>query len=316
MPEKYPWWYGGCGGLVATFCTHPLDLTKVRLQTAPLGVDGRKPNMLRMMASVDGRKPNMLRMMASVFRNEGLVGLYSGLSAAVLRQCTYTTARFGCYDLLKEHVIPQNQLNNIWYLLPSSMLSGAIGGLVGNPADVVNIRMQNDTSLPVAKRRNYRNALDGLYRIVLVEQNGGVRRLYAGWQPNLMRGVLMTASQVVTYDLFKNYLVSTLHMAPSEKKTHFTASLMAGLVATTVCSPADVMKTRIMNSHKHHEPVLASLLAEIRNEGIGFIFRGWVPSFVRLAPFTVLIFLTVEQLKKHRVGMPSRDTATTAPTTD
>jgi len=30
--------------------------------------------------------------------------------------------------------------------------------------------------------------------------------------------------------------------------THFSASLLAGLVATTVCSPFDVIKTRIMNS--------------------------------------------------------------------
>jgi len=38
------------------------------------------------------------------------------------------------------------------------MLSGGIGGLCGNPADVVNIRMQADGRLPLAERRNYKNA--------------------------------------------------------------------------------------------------------------------------------------------------------------
>ena len=40
-------------------------------------------------------------------------------------------------------------------VLPMSMIAGALGGLVGNPSDVVNIRMQNDSTLPINQRRNY-----------------------------------------------------------------------------------------------------------------------------------------------------------------
>lgn len=32
-------------------------------------------------------------------------------------------------------------------------LSGAIGGVVGTPGDLINVRMQNDVKLPVEKRR-------------------------------------------------------------------------------------------------------------------------------------------------------------------
>lgn len=32
-------------------------------------------------------------------------------------------------------------------------LSGACGGLVGTPADLVNVRMQNDVKLPLDQRR-------------------------------------------------------------------------------------------------------------------------------------------------------------------
>lgn len=281
-PIKYPWWYGGLGGIVATMMTHPLDLAKVRLQTAPLP------------------KPSVFTMIGKIITHEGVIGLYSGLSAALLRQCTYTTARFGFYDVLKEYAIPVDKLNDINYLLPASMVSGAIGGLVGNPADVVNIRMQNDTALEPHLRRNYKHAIDGLIKIC---KNDGVQRLYSGLAPNLVRGILMTSSQVVTYDMFKNYLVNSLSMKPTEKKTHFTASLMAGFIATTVCSPADVLKTRIMNDHNPNSSAMKTLTAAIKNEGPQFMFRGWLPAFVRLGPFTVLIFLTVEQLKKYKVGM-------------
>ena len=39
------------------------------------------------------------------------------------------------------------------------MLAGAVGGIFGSPADIVNIRMQNDGKLPEASRRHYKNAL-------------------------------------------------------------------------------------------------------------------------------------------------------------
>lgn len=34
-------------------------------------------------------------------KNEGVLALYSGLSAALARQASYTTLRLGLYDLLK-----------------------------------------------------------------------------------------------------------------------------------------------------------------------------------------------------------------------
>lgn len=282
---KYPWWYGGAAGIFACVNTHPLDLAKVRLQAAPLP------------------KPTLARMISSILSNEGVIGLYSGLGAAVLRQCTYTTARFGCYDLLKEHVIPKEKLTSMQYLLPASMVSGAIGGLVGNFADVVNVRMQNDSALPLDQRRNYRNALDGVYKIYKFE--GGFATLLTGWKPNMVRGVLMTASQVVTYDMFKNYLVTSLGFDSTKNTTHFSASLLAGLVATTVCSPADVIKTRIMNStSKQSQSAMQIFMTALKTEGPSFMFRGWLPSFTRLGPFTMLIFCTIEQLKKYKVGMP------------
>lgn len=43
--------------------------------------------------------------------------------------------------------------------------TGLTGGYVGTPADLVNVRMQNDMKLPLSQRRNYSHALDGLYRV-------------------------------------------------------------------------------------------------------------------------------------------------------
>ena len=38
----------------------------------------------------------------SIIRNEGITGIYAGLSAGLLRQATYTTSRMGIYQSLLE----------------------------------------------------------------------------------------------------------------------------------------------------------------------------------------------------------------------
>ncbi len=55
--------------------------------------------------------------------------------------------------------------------------SGACGGLVGTPGDLINVRMQNDMKVPLAERRNYKHAIDGLVRISREE---GMSKLFNG----------------------------------------------------------------------------------------------------------------------------------------
>jgi len=51
-----------------------------------------------------------------------------------------------------------------------------------------------------------KSSLDGLARIVREE---GVVSLWKGWGPNFNRAMFMTASQVATYDQFKQMLLAS-----------------------------------------------------------------------------------------------------------
>lgn len=172
--------------------------------------------------------------------------------------------------------------------------SGLLGGIVGNFADVLNVRMQHDAALPAAQQRNYKNAVDGLVRMTREE---GWRCLFRGVWPNSMRAALMTASQLASYDGFKRFLLEKTTLEDN-LVTHFTASFLAGFVATTVCSPIDVIKTRVMSA-RENEGLLGLLRRTVKNEGfMVWMFRGWVPAFVRLGPHTIATFLFLEQHKK------------------
>ncbi|KAH6708851.1 mitochondrial carrier domain-containing protein [Leptodontidium sp. MPI-SDFR-AT-0119] len=198
------------------------------------------------------------------FRNNGFFGLCSGLSASLLRQMTYSTTCFGIYEELKQDFTTQASSPSFPALIAVASASGFLGGVARNPADVLNGR--------------------------------GLEEPLPGCWPNCMRAVLMTASQLASYDGFKRLLVQNASMEDG-LTMHFSASFLAGFVATTICSPVDVIESRIMSSQESKG--LAKLLADVyRVEGVSWMFRGWVPSFIRLGPHTIAIFLFLEQHKK------------------
>ena len=57
----------------------------------------------------------------------------------------------------------------------------------------------------------------------------------------------MTIGQLCFYDQVKHLLLNTSYFSDN-LVTHFTASLCAGAIATTMTQPLDVLKTRAMNA--------------------------------------------------------------------
>ncbi|KAF7732565.1 Mitochondrial dicarboxylate transporter [Apophysomyces ossiformis] len=107
----------------------------------------------------------------------------------------------------------------------------------------------------------------------------------------------MTVSQMTSYDVYKDILLKA--KCNDSLETHFGASLLAALTATTVCAPLDVVKTRIMNAQAHDGKHPIRIMAHmVKTEGFPSLFRGWMPAFVRLGPHTIVTFIVLEQLKE------------------
>jgi solute carrier family 25 (mitochondrial uncoupling protein), member 27 len=77
-------------------------------------------------------------------------------------------------------------------------------------------------------------------------KEGGVRGLWRGSLINVQRAAIVNLGDLVTYDLVKTYLLNNLDLK-DDYKTHILSSISSGLVAATMGTPADVIKTRIMN---------------------------------------------------------------------
>lgn len=282
---KYPFWFGGSASSMAACVTHPLDLVKVRLQTRT----GDAPK-------------NMSGTFVQIVRSDGPLGLYTGLSASLLRQLTYSTARFGIYEDLKSRYSTPGREPSALLLATMAAASGFVGGIAGNFADVVNVRMQHDAALPLAEQRQYKHAVDGVIRMAREE---GAMSWFRGWLPNSSRAAAMTASQLASYDTFKRMLLEWTPLGDT-LTTHFSASFLAGLVAATVTSPIDVIKTRVMSSA--NKQGIVGLVGEIyRAEGLMWMFKGWLPSFLRLGPHTICTFVFLEMHRKAYRGVKGVD---------
>ncbi|MCJ1300047.1 Mitochondrial dicarboxylate transporter [Hypocenomyce scalaris] len=206
----------------------------------------------------------------------------------------YGSSRFAIYETIKsEYKNVRAAEPTIYILLAAAAVSGFIGGVIGNAADVANVRMQNDSALPPAMRRSYTSVIDAFIRIGREDGFHGYSR---GVWVNASRAAIMTSCQLGSYDGFKNILTRQLGLKDNTA-THFSASALAALVATTLCSPVDVIKTQIMSS-THTRPVLETVRGIYRAEGPRCLLRGWVPSFTRVGPQTVVTFVLLEQHKK------------------
>eukprot|EP00730_Choanoeca_flexa_P014078 TRINITY_DN6020_c0_g1_i2.p1 TRINITY_DN6020_c0_g1~~TRINITY_DN6020_c0_g1_i2.p1 ORF type:complete len:299 (+),score=62.48 TRINITY_DN6020_c0_g1_i2:197-1093(+) len=281
-PNMVKFLFGGTAGMAATCFVQPLDLIKNRMQMAGRG---------------GGAAPSFLATLMGVVRNEGPLAVYTGLSAGLLRQATYTTTRLGVYNTLFQHFTDDGKPPPFAYKVAIGLTAGATGAVVGTPAEVALIRMSSDGSLPAAERRGYTSVFNALTRIIKEE---GVMTLWRGCAPTVARAMVLNATQLASYSEAKQAIKRKTEM-PDGVKLHFCASMVSGLLTTLASMPVDIVKTRIQNmkvvngvpEYKGGIDVLTKIITK---EGFFSLWKGFVPYYSRLGPHTVLTFIFLEQL--------------------
>ncbi|CAL5005705.1 unnamed protein product [Urochloa decumbens] len=312
---------GGIASIVAGCSTHPLDLIKVRMQLQgeaaapapalrpalafPAGSTVTLPQDIP--AAAAPKKPGPVAVGAQILRSEGAAGLFSGVSATMLRQTLYSTTRMGLYDILKTRWTQENGgVLPLHRKIAAGLIAGGVGAAVGNPADVAMVRMQADGRLPLAERRNYRSVGDAIGRMARDE---GVRSLWRGSSLTVNRAMIVTASQLATYDQAKEAIIARWGPGADGLGTHVAASFTAGIVAAAGSNPVDVIKTRMMNmkvapgAPPPYAGAVDCALKTVRSEGPMALYKGFIPTVMRQGPFTIVLFVTLEQVRKVFKGM-------------
>lgn len=272
-----PFINGGLSGMTATVVIQPLDMIKVRLQLAGEGVR-------------TGPKPSAFGVARDIVTSGKVLDLYTGLSAGLLRQAVYTTARLGFFDTflktLNKNAESSNRAVTFGERAGAGLAAGGIAAMIGNPADLALVRMQSDGLKPADKRANYRGVVDALMRISRYE---GVGALWAGAFPTVVRAMSLNLGQLAFFSESKAQLAKRTSL--STQNQTFAASAIAGFFASFLSLPFDFIKTRLQKQQKDphtgrlpYKGLFDCASKVVRDEGWLRFYRGFGTYYVRIAP--------------------------------
>ncbi|XP_026682758.1 mitochondrial uncoupling protein 2-like, partial [Diaphorina citri] len=174
----------------------------------------------------------------------------------------------------------------------AGMTTGCLAVLIAQPTDVVKVRFQ--AQLRGSSNNRYSNTLQAYAKIAREE---GAKGLWKGTASNASRNAIVNVSEIVCYDIIKEFFVSR-KILEDAMPCHFTSAVIAGFCATLVASPVDVVKTRYMNSKPGTYSGAANCAAQMfSQEGFNAFYKGFTPSFCRLVTWNIVLWLSYEQIK-------------------
>lgn len=283
-----PFINGGLSGMVATTVIQPVDMIKVRIQLAGEGVAG-------------GPKPTPISVTRDILASGKALDLYTGLSAGLLRQAVYTTARIGFFDTFMGSLSARAKANGkqvgFSERATAGLSAGGLAAMLGNPADLALIRMQSDGLKPVAERKNYKSVIDALTSIAKSE---GVGALWAGAAPTVVRAMALNFGQLAFFSEAKAQLKQRTQWSANAQT--LTASAVAGFFASFFSLPFDFVKTRLQKQSRGPDGKLpyksmVDCFAKVaKQEGVMRFYRGFGTYYVRIAPHAMVTLIVADYL--------------------
>ena len=253
--------------LAETF-TFPIDYTKTLIQ-------------------IDAKKTGVLKMLKQIINNPKEYNVYNGLKPALLRHSVYTMSRIRIYEELRN----SNKNNSTGELsLKTKMLFGGIAGglsqIIASPFDLLKVQY-------ITQKNNKNRTMFSTMKTIISSR--GVLGLWKGVTPNVSRAILVNLGELSSYDHSK-YLFKK-HLNLKDTPLFVASSITSGFVASVCCTPADVIKSRLMQKDSPYRGVLHCLTDTIKKEGLVALYKGFLPIWFRLAPWQFIFWVSHENLR-------------------
>jgi solute carrier family 25 protein 14/30 len=212
------------------------------------------------------------------------------MSAAALREMSYSSLRFGLYEPFKRILgETDSSQTELWKKFASGALAGIVGSAIANPTDVLKVRMQAAEGVPRSMTTHVKEVLS----------DGGFMGMYRGVETTMIRAAILNATKLAAYDELK-YTLKRHKIMEEGMGLHFVASMFAGVMVAATTSPVDLLRTRIMNQPKgvkQYSGMVDCFKKVVRKEGIMVLYRGFTPQWMRFGPFTIIQFMVWEKMR-------------------
>lgn len=220
---------GGVSALIAKTATAPIERIKLILQT-----QDSNPEIMRTGNRYKGIGDCFMR----VVKDEGILKLWRGNGANLLRYFPTQAINFACKEQFQEMFIPEDQTGvSFWKLLGGNLLAGGLAGassmIVVYPMDLVRTRLAADIGASHQEFKGIWDCMSKLYNA------GGTTELYRGFSFSVVGIFFYRAAYFGLYDstkpLISDNLIAKLSLAQ-------LVSTTSGLLAY----PFDTVRRRLM----------------------------------------------------------------------
>ncbi|KAK6912834.1 Mitochondrial substrate/solute carrier [Dillenia turbinata] len=293
---------GGAAGAVAKTVVAPLERTKILLQTRTDGYHSL----------------GVCQSLRKIVKHEGIVGLYKGNGASVLRIVPYAALHFMTYEQYRTCILDNYSAIGTGPVV--DLLAGSAAGgtavLVTYPLDLARTKLAYQVNSANSFRNSVTNfharpAYNGIKDVIKsVYNEGGVRALYRGVGPTLIGILPYSGLKFYVYEELKRHV-------PEEHQKSIAMRLccgaLAGLFGQTFTYPLDVVRRQMqvesLQSSVHgdarYRNTFEGLACIVRNQGWRQLFAGLSINYIKIVP-SVAIGFTAYDTMKSWLNIPPR----------
>lgn len=284
---------GGVGGACVVLVGHPLDLIKVRMQTSEALAQASVGSIVR-----------------KTFVNEGVRGLYRGVSAPLLAVSPLFAMSFWGYDMGKRivrHVVDDSGSHGeeFKFTIPQLCVAGGLSAFPATafmaPSERIKCLLQvQANAIEQGGKAKYEGMIDCAGQVL---KEGGIRSLYKGTFATLLRDVPGSIAWFGVYELVKKELMILQGIDPATGQLAPMAVLSAGGFAGMACwavaMPADVLKSRFQTAPEGKYSSVYDVYKHLmKEEGFTALFNGIRPAMIRAFPANAACFFGMEVARK------------------
>ncbi|XP_043528199.1 mitochondrial coenzyme A transporter SLC25A42 isoform X3 [Frieseomelitta varia] len=254
---------GAIAGALAKTTIAPLDRTKINFQISnqPFSANAA------------------IKFLIKTLKTEGLLSLWRGNSATMVRIVPYSAVQFTAHEQWKGIL----GLNGLEKEKPGlNFLAGSLAGITSQgityPLDLMRARMA------VTQKTEYKTLRQTFVRIYVEE---GILAYYRGFNATMLGVIPYAGCSFFTYDLLRNLLAVYTVTIPGFS-TSLIFGAIAGAVAQTSSYPLDIVRRRMQTSAIHgpinsqHYHTISSTITKIyKEEGIMAFYKGLSMNWVK-----------------------------------
>ena len=269
---------GGTAGALAKTCTAPLDRLKIIMQIS----SANQQTAAAKAAASGGLIPAFI----AIGKSEGIKGYWKGNVPQVIRILPYSTAMLNSYEFYKQQFGGDQYRETGKLPVSSRLMSGALAActatLVTYPLDIIRLRLSVDPNM---------TTMTQVCKAIIKEE--GAKAFFKGLPATCLSISPYSALNFCMFDLIKKAI-------PGEEtaQTVATASFIATMLASGTCYPLDTIRRQMQLKSSSYANVFDAGKAILARDGVGGMFRGFVPNVIKNAPNKSVQLTTFDMFKR------------------